>query len=96
MPPDQYPETITAFPKTLDELHAFCNPVNPSNVDKNGRFKWRNGEAVVSFGRHNGETLREVATNAPDFLQWIIRADFDADVKQIAQNALRGKFPVHP
>ena len=96
MPPDQFPENITAFPQTLDELHAFCNPVNPGNVDKNGRFKWRNGEAVVSFGRHNGETLREVAVNAPDFLQWIIRADFDADVKQIAQNALRGKFPVHP
>ena len=50
----------------------------------------------MSFGRHNGETLREVAANAPDFLQWIIRADFDPDVKQIAQNALRGKFPVHP
>ena len=96
MSPDQFPENITAFPQTLDDLHAFCNQVNPSNVDRNGRFKWRNGEAVVSFGRHNGETLREVAANAPDFLQWIIRADFDDDVKKIAQNALRGKFPVHP
>lgn len=93
MPPDEFPESIDSFPKTLDDLHAFCNQTNPERIDRNGRFKWRDGEAVCSFGRHNGATLKSLAVEYPDFLRWILRGDFDDDVKMIASNALQGKFP---
>lgn len=88
-----FPEGITEFPKTLDELHEFCNTKNPDWIDASGRFRWRSGEAVVSFGRYSGTPLTKIATDFPDFLQWILKADFPGDVKKIASDALTGKFP---
>jgi len=29
----------------------------------------------------------------PDYLRWIVNADFPPDVKRVAQDALNGKFP---
>lgn len=91
---EDLPNDIEVFPQTMDELHQFCNEMKRDNVDLNGRFKWRNGEACVSFGRYNGSMLKDIAADHPDFLSWIIRSDFTEDVKQIAKNALNGKFPV--
>ena len=93
MPAEEFPEPIGAFPQTMDEFHSFCNQTNPECIDRNGRFKWRAGEAVCSFGRHNGVPLKRIAADFPDFLRWILKADFDDDVKTIASNALQGRFP---
>ncbi len=90
---EDFPENIEKFPETMDEMHEFCIQTMPGAIDRNGRFKWRANEAVVAFGRHNGETLRSVAVESPDFLRWILRGDFPEDVKQIASNALQGIFP---
>lgn len=90
----EFPEGITEFPKTLDALHEFCNMKNPDWIDSTGRFRWRSGEAVAAFGRHAGTPLSKLAVESPDFLHWIIKADFPEDVKKIASNALTGKFPV--
>lgn len=51
------------------------------------------GEAVVSFGKYNGTPLRKIAEDFPDFLRWILKADFPEDVRKIASDALIGKFP---
>ena len=48
---------------------------------------------VVNFGKNAGRTLRDLAENDPGFLRWILRGDFAEDVKEIASNALIGKFP---
>lgn len=50
-------------------------------------------EAVLTFGKHKGRTLREVARSTPDYLQWILNSDFSSEVKQIVQDALQGRFP---
>jgi hypothetical protein len=50
-------------------------------------------EAVIGFGKHKGKTLREVARNTPDYLEWILSSDFSTEVKQIVQDALAGRFP---
>lgn len=88
------PENIPAFPANLDELHEFCKSQAPDWIDANGRFKWRGAEAVVAFGRHSGTPLRTIAAESPDFLQWILKADFPEDVRKIASDALAGVFPV--
>jgi len=93
MSAENFPDGIQKFPQNIDEMHSFCIQNNPGAIDKSGRFKWREKEAVIAFGRHNGKTLREVSVSNPDFLKWIIRSDFPADTKEIARNALKGVFP---
>ena len=36
---------------------------------------------------------KDLAENDPGFLRWIIKNDFPDDVKEIASNALIGKYP---
>ncbi|MBO4305317.1 MAG: 3'-5' exonuclease [Lentisphaeria bacterium] len=88
-----FPEEIQEFPKDLDGVHAFCSQFSADNIDPEGRFKWRNGEAVICFGRNTGLPIRKVAVENPDFFRWILKADFSKEVKDIAANALRGVFP---
>ncbi|MBP5182399.1 MAG: 3'-5' exonuclease [Lentisphaeria bacterium] len=88
-----FPEEIKEFPKDLDGIHAFCSQFSADNIDPDGRFKWRNGEAVICFGKNTGLSIRKVAVENPDFFRWILKADFSKEVKDIAANALRGIFP---
>jgi DNA polymerase-3 subunit epsilon len=88
---ERYPD----LSRETAELDALCNPVDPSAIDETGRFRWRNGEAVVGFGKNSGAPLKQIATD-PGFLQWMIRQDFADDAKRIASDALRGKFPDAP
>lgn len=89
---EDMPEDVE-FSMDLDVLHKLCNPVIADAVDPEGKFRWRGEEVIVGFGKNNGVPLRQIATENPDFLRWIMRADFSREVKEIAQNALRGFFP---
>ncbi len=88
-----FPENVEHFPQTLDEMHEFCKMQQPDAVDMNGRFRWRENEVVVAFGRYSGMPLRKLAEESPDFLRWLLKADFPDDVKKIAEDALSGIFP---
>ncbi len=90
---EDYPEDIEKWPETLDEFHTFCNQRMIDSIDPDGRFKWKNGEAVVAFGKNAGTSLRRIAIDNPDFLRWILRSDFSVEVKNIASDALKGIFP---
>ena len=90
---EDYPEDIEKWPETLDEFHTFCNQRMIDSIDPDGRFKWKNGEAVVAFGKNAGTSLRRIAIDNPDFLRWILRSDFNDEVKNIASDALKGIFP---
>jgi DNA polymerase-3 subunit epsilon len=83
------------LPQTVADLHALLWPRDPSWVDAAGKIVWRNHEACLGFGKNNGRSLREVASRDRGFLEWMLRNDFPADVKQIVRNALDNKFPVH-
>lgn len=86
---NRYPD----LPETVDELHEFCNPDDPDALDPKGRFRWRDKEVVLGFGKKAGLSLKEVARKDPEYLRWMIRKDFSDDVKYIAKEALEGRFP---
>ena len=92
MAKEEMPEDVE-FAKDLDVLHKLCNPVIQDAVDPEGKFRWRGEEVIIGFGKNSGVPLRQIAVENPDFLRWILRADFSQEVKQIAQNALKGFFP---
>ncbi len=92
MPREDMPEGVV-FEQNRDVLHDLSNPKIPDAIDPGGRFKWRENEAVIGFGRNAGIPLKQIAVDNPDFLRWILKADFPPDVKQIASDALKGFFP---
>jgi DNA polymerase III subunit epsilon len=62
-------------------------------VDLERRFYWRNGEAFFAFSKYRDTPLSEVARTNPDFLTWILSADFPEETKIIVKKALEGEFP---
>ena len=88
----KYPD----LPRKLDELDTYCNPRDPSWVDRNGRFRWVNNEAVVNFGAKRGATLRSLVVRDSSFLKWILKGNFPMDTKDLVRNALEGRLPSPP
>ncbi len=86
---ERYPD----LPKDLEGLNNFCDRSDPSWIDSTGKFKWREDEAVVGFGRNAGTPLKDIAADNPGFLRWMINADFADDAKEVASEALKGYFP---
>ena len=82
------------LPRDVAGLAAFSEMIDPDGVDRTRRFKWQGDEVIVNFGKNAGRPLKEIAEQDPGFLRWIVRSDFPDDVKQIASDALIGKFPV--
>ena len=88
-------ERYADLPKDVAGLDAFCNAVDPSRVDADGKFVWKSGEAAFGFGnKHKGRTLREVVAMDRGYISWMVdKGNFSADVVRICREALEGKFP---
>lgn len=62
--------------------------------DRGRKFRWWNGELYPMFGKYaKRHSLQELASKYSDYLEWILSADFSDEVKDLAHNALRGKYP---
>jgi DNA polymerase-3 subunit epsilon len=81
------------LPRDISSLYEFCNPKDPTWIDDDGKFAWFDGKAIINFGKNQGKTLEFVSKNDPSYFQWIITKDFSAKVKDIAKDAINGKFP---
>jgi DNA polymerase-3 subunit epsilon len=84
------------LPVDVTALSEFCNPRNPEWVDRTGKLKWDNGEAVINFGRSQGKKLRDLLQLDPGFIKWMLNADFPDDTKSILRNAMAGVLPTPP
>lgn len=83
----RYPD----LPRSVEGLHKLLNEtVTGGNVDPHGKLIWRNGAAVVNFGKHSGVPLSEVPR---PYLEWMLNGDFSPALKAILSNALQGKYP---
>ncbi|MBI5440877.1 MAG: 3'-5' exoribonuclease [Deltaproteobacteria bacterium] len=81
------------LPRGIDELAAFTAPVEGRWVDTDKRFVWRDGVAVFNFGGKRGQPLADVATKNPEYLEWMLDADFPEEAKRIVREAREGRFP---
>lgn len=84
------------LPRDVEALHELCNPVDPSWIDPDGKFRWSGSDAVIAFGPHKGRTLQDVAAAEPGFLEWMLKKDFSPETMQIVRDALSGRFPQPP
>ena len=89
-------ERYADLPHDLDELDAYCNPRDPTWVDRQGRLKWASGEVVLNFGQKKGKSLRSLVKEDPGFMKWMLRSDFPRDVQEIVAKAMEGDWPKPP
>jgi len=68
-------------------LHAQFK--DPNALDSGGWFRRIGGEVRFTKGKHRGQPLEFVARNTPDYLEWMLAADFMPDTKAIVRDALR-------
>lgn len=83
------------LPNDLEGLNKFCKGNQDRFVDSEGKFFWRDGEAVFNFGKFKSQTLRTVAQTHPEYLHWVISPErqFGQDVVDICYKAMKGEFP---
>lgn len=83
------------LPQDMTGLHKFCRTNKERFVDSEGKFSWRDGEAIFNFGRYKSQTLRAVAKLDIAYFHWMIAPErqFGQDVIDICYRALKGEFP---
>lgn len=63
-------------------------------LDRLGKLRWEEDEIVVAFGRHRGRSLRFIANEEREYLQWMIAGNvLDPTGLAIVRDALLGHFP---
>ncbi|MFH1522198.1 MAG: 3'-5' exonuclease [Patescibacteria group bacterium] len=70
----------------LNEIHK--NFSDDSDIYSTHKFYWREGEAYFSFSKYKDMSLAAVAKKDPDFLKWILEADFSDRAKAIVKKTL--------
>jgi len=88
---ERYPD----LPRTVEELDIWTR-ARRNAVDSSGKFVWKNGDVVFAFGKHSGRPLRDIAGEAPGYLEWIAKQDFPEDMLDLVRRALRGDYPPQP
>ena len=81
------------LPREMAGLAEFSSARDADFVDSEGRLKFSGDEVVVNFGKNSGRRLRDLASEDPGFLRWMLRSDFSEEVKTVIKNALAGEFP---
>jgi DNA polymerase-3 subunit epsilon len=85
------------LPRNVAELDEYLVPHDPLNADRQGMLRWKDGELTVNFGKKKGESLRRLLVNEPNYLRWIIKGDFDTEVRMIVSDLLEnGRLPPRP
>lgn len=78
------------LPRSIEELSKICHPPDPDKIGESGKFRWKDGKAVITFGKYAGRSIQELPG---DYLRWLCGADFPDEVKQIAREAQQGRYP---
>lgn len=85
------------LPGDIDDLIGAVHGPDPSWVDSAGKLVWNdNGEAVFTFGKVSGMSLKAAREAHTGYLAWILKQDFADDLKQICKDAMRGIYPRRP
>ena len=65
--------------------------------DKERKFRWWNGELYPMFGKFaRKRSIKEIQKRESSYFDWILSKDFSEEVKTMARDALKGKFPEPP
>ena len=78
-------------------MAELLSPRDPNVIGRNRELLWRDGELFVNFGKKKGEKLRDLLFREQNFLKWILKGDFDTEVKAVVRDLLEhGRLPTAP
>jgi len=88
-------EKYSDLPRNVEALHETTRSDNWLYLDETQRFRWWNQDVYFNFGKKGiyGKSLREIAKDNPQYLEWMLDQDFTPEVLRIVADALNGKFP---
>ena len=70
----------------------FINKIHESgesdHIDGTRKFYWLKGEAYFAFSKYRDRRLKDIAREDPEFLEWMLSADFSEELKNIVEKAL--------
>ncbi len=85
-------ERYAVLPRDVQQMHDLAFPVDPNAIDPDGKIVWKDGIAVMTFGKHIGKDITKVDRGYWDFVA--NKADhMSPEMRQIARDAIMGKFP---
>ena len=85
------------LPQDVQTMDEFLVPHDPLNADRNGMLRWVNGELTINFGKKKGAILRKMLLDDPGYLRWIMKGDFDTEVRMIVKDLFdNGRLPPRP
>lgn len=74
----------------VEEMLRMTSP--PDELDREGKLRVVEGEVIFGFGRHRGEP----AAAHPDYLDWMLGADFPPDTKEAIRELRQRGFRPPP
>jgi len=78
------------LPRTPEGLGKFCATLYARYLDSGHWFGGKRDEPVFARGKHHGERVRDVARDAPDYLDWVLgRPDLPKDTRRLVARALK-------
>lgn len=86
----QLEEHRDTLPRDLGKLHELQWP---GRIDVEGKFIFRNGSVICTFGKYRQQRIQAIP---PDYWRFVLQKDFSAEIKVIAANALLGVYPEVP
>lgn len=86
---EAFMQRFSELPRTPKELHDLAFGDSETSL-AGGKFTFRNGKCVMTFGKHKNVPLDKVD---PNYLRWVLKSDFPPEVKNICDAALRGVYP---
>lgn len=85
--------TMYTDSENIEGLSSFNYEKENNFFDNERKFRWWDGKLYFTFGIHRNKSLKQVAEKERKYLEWIIASDFSKEVKELAANALQGKYP---
>ena len=90
-------ERYPSLPHDVAALDEYLVPHDPLNADRMGLLRWKDGDLKINFGKKKGESLKDLLLHEPNYLRWIVKGDFDTEVKAIVRDLLEnGRLPPAP
>jgi DNA polymerase III subunit epsilon len=79
------------LPPKVSDLAGWLEKIRPSKyADSGGWFVMRDSKRIFARGKYKGQRLRDIATEHPDYLEWITGLpDAPDDTKELIRRALR-------
>jgi len=83
-------ESFNLQEASWEDLAQITTPELAYWIGPSDHFIWENGRVTISFGKHGAKPLFDIVQNAPDYLKWVMGANFPSHVVSLCKGALSG------